>query len=370
MRPPLVPRLLLACLLLLPAACGLTEPASRATRAATPTPTADGRGDAPTPTPTATAPATPPPGTASGSPAPEASAPGATTPAPEPTCDDPLGCYGPPEHVGTFDVAAVPEASGLAASRVTDDVLYLLDDAPGTTGVHVVRTDGTALGFLEVAGMDTRDGESLAVGPCGPDRAEPWCLYVGDIGDNARAREHVVVHRVPEPDLAGGLPTGPVPADTARLRYPDGPHDAEALLVDDAGRVHLVTKARYDREARTTGETRLYRAEAFADGVMTDLGPLPVPAPRAPAQSLFVGEVVTGGDHHDGRVLLRTYDAVFEYAAPDGERDLAGLATWTVREVPAAFEPQSEALTFAADGCGFLTAGEAVGDLWLVPCLR
>ncbi len=177
-----------------------------------------------------------------------------------------------------------------------------------------------------------------------------------------------MVHRVVEPDLAAGAPDGPLDAATARLRYPDGVHDAEALLIDDAGRVHIVTKAPFDRETGTTGEARLYRAEAFADGVLTDLGPVPVPPPAAPVQSSFVGDVVTGGDHRDGRVLLRTYDQVLEFVAPDGERDLDALASWTIRSVPSPFELQSEALTFAPDGCGYLTAGEVVGDLWRVPC--
>jgi hypothetical protein len=340
--------------------------------------------DAPAPAPTPTAPTA----AADGGPTPSGGArtderagdptddPGGGTAAPaddggaqgEPDggCEDPLGCYGEPVRLGRFDAEAIPEASGLAASALDPDLLYLLDDRPGTEAIWAVRTDGTMLGALPVAGMDARDGESLANGPC-PDGSP--CLFVGDIGDNLRSRDDIVVHRVPEPDLSGGLPVEPLAGDVARFRYPDGAHDAEALLVDDAGRVHVVTKAPFDRQTRETGEARLYRAEAFADGVLTDLGPVPVPPPRAPLQSGFVGTVVTGGEHREGRVLLRTYDAVLEYIAPPGDADLAGLAGWTVREVPSAFEAQSEALTWAADGCGYLTAGEMVGDLWLVPCV-
>jgi hypothetical protein len=283
-------------------------------------------------------------------------------------CADPLGCYGEPELIGTFDVAAVPEASGLAASLRNPDVLYLLDDRPGTSSLLAVRTDGSTLAVLEVAGLDARDTESLAIGPCDSDGGS--CLFVGDIGDNLRSRSDIVVHRLPEPDLAAGPPAEPLAADRIRLRYPDGAHDAEALLVDDLGRPYVVTKAPFDRETRTTGETRLYRADAFADGVLTDLGPLPIPAPDVPLQSVLVGNVVTGGEHRDGRVLLRTYDQVLELVAPAGQdgTDLAGLAGWTVRSVPSPFEVQSEAITWAADGCGYLTAGEGVGDLWLVPC--
>jgi hypothetical protein len=304
---------------------------------------------------------------------PEPAASPTGTPAPTPdagVCEDPLGCYGEPERIGTFDAATIPEASGLAASLANDDVLYLLDDRPGTSFLLAVRTDGSTLARLEVDGMDARDGESLAVGPCGAEDGGS-CVYVGDIGDNLRNRGDVVVHRVPEHDLSGDPPTAPLPNDRVRLRYPDGAHDAEALLVDDLGRVHIVTKASFDRESGRTGDARLYRAGSFADGVLEDLGAIPVPEPARPLQSTFVGNVVTGGEHRDGRVLLRTYDQVLEYVGPTeaAGRDLAGLASWEVREVPSAGEPQSEAITWAADGCGYLTAGEMVGDLWLVPCL-
>jgi hypothetical protein len=326
------------------------------------------------PVPQATATAAPAPAAPSSPAEPtRTEAPPGATSAPA-ACADPLGCYDEPRRRGTFDAELVPEASGLAASRLNEGILYLLDDRPGTGDVHAVRLDGSPVATMAIEGLSTVDGESLAVGPCG-ERSEAWCLYVGDIGDNSRERRDIAVHRVVEPDLSGPPPAAPLPADVARLTYPGGPEDAEALLVDDLGRVHVVTKAPFDREARATGEARLLRAPTFADGPMEDLGVLPVPPPSVPVQSTFVGNVVTGGDHRDGRVLLRTYDQVLEYVSPrlgepDAGEDLGDLAGWAAREVPSPFEPQSEALTWAADGCGFLTAGEMTGDIWHVPCRR
>lgn len=282
----------------------------------------------------------------------------------EPTCDDPLGCYDAPRRAGSFDAARVPGASGLATSRANPGVHYLLDDRPGTSEVWTVRADGVTAGAIEVDGLDAVDTEALAVAPCGEGDAA-WCVYVGDIGDNLRSRDHIAVHRFPEPDLSAGVPDRPVAADVARLTYPDGPQDAEALLVDDSGALLVVTKAPFDRESRETGQTRLYRSVTFADGALEPLGPLPVPEPQAPLHSLLVGNAVTGGDHRDGRVLLRTYDQVLEYIAPEGA-DLTGLAGWTVRAVPSPDELQSEAIAWA--DCGYVTAGESSGDLWYVPC--
>ena len=63
-------------------------------------------------------------------------------------------------------------------------------------------------------------------------------MYVGDIGDNDRDREDVTVHRVEVGRRQ--LDVEPV---SFRLAYPDGPHDAESLFADRAGRLHLITKS-------------------------------------------------------------------------------------------------------------------------------
>jgi hypothetical protein len=282
------------------------------------------------------------------------------------TCVTEDECFGEPEVLGTFDVASVPEASGLAASRRNPGVLWLLDDGPGTTQVWALGPDGL-LGAVDVEGLDGPDTEALAVGPCGPDDARS-CVYVGDIGDNLRRRDHVTVHRFVEPDLTSSMPTATLEAEAAVLAYPDGSHDAEALLVDAHGGLLLVTKAEFDPETGRSGEARSYGADSFADGVLVDHGPVGLPEPSRPLLSLLVGNVVTGGDARPGRVLLRTYDQVLLYLAPERGAPLRAFGSWPVHDVPSAFEPQSEAVAWAADGCGYLTASEQAGEVWFVPC--
>jgi hypothetical protein len=352
-------RLRLVALCALVAACSAEPSASTpaAPAAESPTPREEVV-TAPTVTATPGTP-TPDPGlTDAPSPRPEEAAP----------CTDPLGCYAEPVRVGTFDAVAIPGASGLVASRRDPTVLYLLDDRPGTDEIWAVRTDGTMIGPVGVAGLDALDTEALALGPCGP--TDPaMCVYVGDIGDNLRSRTDITVHRFPEPDLTTGPPVEPVAADVIRLRYPDGAQeDAEALLVDDEGVPLIVTKARFDRETGQTGPTRLLRAPGWADGMLVDLGELAIPEPAIPLQSRFVGNVVTGGDQLPGRVVLRTYDQVVELVAAEPTARLETLASWMVHTPPAPFEVQSEAIAYAPDGCGYYTVGEGSGDIWFTAC--
>jgi hypothetical protein len=280
----------------------------------------------------------------------------------EPTEPAPL-----PVRTGEFDAQALPEASGLALSRRDPELLWLVDDAPGTSELWAVRPDGAVVARVEVAGLDAVNAESLASGPCAVGSDEP-CLYVGDTGDNVRAREHVRVVRLTEPDLADGAPKEPVAAEAIELRYPEGPEDSEALLVDEAGVPHLVTKPRVDAETGQAPPPRLFAAPGFADGTLTDLGPLPLPPPPLPMVSLVYGNVVTGADSVPGRVLLRTYDHLVELRAPSPDAPLSTLPSWDADLVPAPQQPQPEAVAYDADGCGYWLISERVGDIWHVPC--
>ena len=269
-----------------------------------------------------------------------------------------------------FDVELIPEASGLAVSRRNPGVLWMLDDGPGTVGVWAVRTDGDMLGFVEIAELDGVDTEGLAVAGCAAGEAAS-CLYVGDIGDNSRARRSVSVYRIPEPDLGSGLPVSAVPATRAELRYPEGPENAEALLVTD-GVPYVVTKAPFDSEQQHTGATRLFGAAGFADGQLEDLGVIPIPPASRSLLGPIVGEVVTGGTASETplppRVLLRTYDHVLEYRASGSDGHLSDLPRWEARELASPVLPQSEAIAYAADGCSWYTVSEGFGDIWYSRC--
>lgn len=276
-----------------------------------------------------------------------------------PACEQP--CRRRPRIVGRFNQDAAPEASGIAAGRRNRDVLYVLDDGPGTMSLLAVdaRT-GRIIRRLQIDGLQGMDTESLAVGPC--DAAN--CLYIGDIGDNATARDSITVTRVREPTLQED-PAASLPAERVTWRYPDAPADAEALLAAPDGTFAVVTKnAR--RSGRGAG--RVYLADSFADTTLQRGPRVRLPPPERPFASVVLGNVVTGGEAGRGRVVLRTYDAIYEFTAPRPQAPLRAFPSWPVAEVASRAEPQGEAITYARDGCGLFTVSEGSGAVTSIPC--
>lgn len=305
-------------------------------------------------------------------PAPELSQPltppaATATPSPEATarpdsaqCSEP--CRRAPRVAGRFRTAAAPEASGLAASRRNPGVLYVLDDGPGTTSLLAIRSrDARILSRLTVEGLGGTDTESLAVGPCAPAAIES-CIYIGDTGDNAGSRDTITITRVEEAVLSQRSMT--VGSEQVTLRYPDGPVDAEALLVADDAELVVVTK---DPGPDKRGRARLYVA-SFTDTVLRKHRRVRLPQPSLPLASLVLGNVVTGADASPGRVVVRTYDAIYEFTAPRPGARLKDFPTWPVSQVRAPGEAQGEAIAYAVDGCGLFTVGEGSGALTSIAC--
>ncbi|MFD2083575.1 hypothetical protein [Actinopolymorpha cephalotaxi] len=88
-------------------------------------------------------------------------------------------------------------------------------------------------GTISLRTAENVDWEAIAPGP-------DQRVWVGDIGDNTRVRDRITIYRFREPSSTGDQP---VEWSRFRFRYPDGAHDAEALLVDPrTARVYVVTK--------------------------------------------------------------------------------------------------------------------------------
>jgi hypothetical protein len=231
----------------------------------------------------------------------------------------------------------IVESSGLALSRRHPGVVWTHNDSGDQARLFAVGSDGRTRAVLTLAGVEARDWEAVAAGR--DDRGRP-ALFAGDIGDNNGVWPEVAVYRVTEPAV---LRDATVPAVRYRLRYADGPHNAEALLVDPrANRLYMATKAE--------SGGGLYRAPARLD-------PAGVNVLRRVAR---VPPVVTDGAFLPGGrgFVLRDYQQAHVYAGP-GRR----VGSF---DLPLQF--QGESLTVSSDGRSVLVGSEGPdSELWRVP---
>jgi len=255
----------------------------------------------------------------------------------------PCPIYHAPVNGGNVQSRAVVEASGLAASRLNPGVLWTHNDSGGTNRVYAMGTNGVALGEFILSGASAVDWEDIAVGP-GPNSGTHY-LYVADIGDNLNFRSTIKVYRVPEPVVNTQKPGGTVTltgAQTITLAYPDGPRDAETLMIDTNGDLYIVTK-------RVSAVGRVYRA-AFpqaTSGTVTlqFLASIPWGATNGNGGA-------TGGDiSADGRAVIVRRLSGFTPAATLWKRPL-GSNLWDVFAQPGCdlampAQPQGEAICFS-----------------------
>jgi hypothetical protein len=252
------------------------------------------------------------------------------------------GACAEPTDLAVVAAPAVDEASGIVASAQHPGVYYVHNDSGDSARFFAIDEAGADRGTFVVSNAKAVDWEDVARGPCAAGSGS--CLYFADMGDNARVRSDYVIYRVVEPTTLGG---GTVTADALPFAYPDGSHNAEALVVHPTtGVLTIITK--------TTETARVFELPMpLTPGVKVtaiDRGPFKVP-------SLF--PLVTAADVHPSgsSVLVRTYGDLWLYTAPAGGGVAEALAT-TPCAAPVALEAQGEAVGFLASGAGWLTMSE------------
>ena len=259
--------------------------------------------------------------------------------------------YGPPASIATIKDTSVSESSGLTASRLTPGAYWTHNDSGDGPFIYAFDTRGTLLGVFRVAGAQARDWEDMATGP-GPERDKPY-LYLGDIGDNNQARPEIIVYRVLEPAIVKSTKRRPgttATAEAIRLRYPDGSHDAETLLVHPTtGNIYIVTKV-------TLANAVVYEAEAPLSAskpiTMRRIGEIRVP-------SLFGGILTGGSISPDGRrVALCDYFQGYELVLPAGAKNFNEIWKQKVTGFDIGKREQGEALTYRLDGKALLATSE------------
>ncbi|WP_141578512.1 hypothetical protein [Actinomadura sp. WMMA1423] len=226
----------------------------------------------------------------------------------------------------------ITESSGLAASALHKGVVYTHNDSGGVPKVYALGPGGQVVAVLTLAGAQARDWEAMAIGRDG--RGRP-AIFVADIGDNlGGAWPYVTVYRIPEP---ARLRSQTLQATRFRMRYEDGPRNAETMMINPrTNRLYVASKLFggkvYEAPARLrTGGLNVLRKVGDAPAIATD-----------------------GAFAPDGRTcVIRTYFGARLYKVgadgrPGGSSKSIDLPT----------QVQGESVTYTPDGRSLLVGSE------------
>ncbi len=244
----------------------------------------------------------------------------------------------------------LPEASGLA--RGSSGLLWSLNDS-GAPVLLAYDANGKPAGRLTIEGARVEDWEAIASGPC----ASGTCLYVADIGDNNAKRKNITVYRIAEPVKPGGTAS----AEAFHASYPDGAHEAEALLVAPDGTLLVVTKGE-------TGPVSVYK---FPKQLSKEPMRLERVGQSISGKAKATERVTDGAISADGKVvMLRTRTSLTFYRGAEFLR--GDFQVISSADLSALGEPQGEGVAFGAGDAVYVASEgggkKAPGRLGVLSC--
>lgn len=264
--------------------------------------------------------------------------------------------YEQPVRVAELEDRAVRESSGVVASRRNPGLFWTHNDSGDGPVLYAFDLKGKSKGRWRVANAQAVDWEDIAAGP-GPQAGVSY-LYVGDIGDNGGERDYVTVYRIVEPsitaddDSTGGSKQTTEPAEAIRLKYPDGAHDAETLMVHpQTGDLYIITKYLKSSSAG------IYKLKApFSTSSVNKLvkiGDISVPG--------LLGGTITGGDiaPNGRKVVLCDYFGAYEMSLPaSSANDFDSIWKQQLSIIDLGQRQQGEAVCYSLDSNAIFATSE------------
>lgn len=254
--------------------------------------------------------------------------------------------FGSQINMGLVESPLINEASGLAASRKNTDVLWTHNDSGDKNRIFALNTNGKHLGIYQIGSYIARDWEDIAIGP-GPENGED-CLYIGDIGDNGASHTLNYIYRILEPAIKSDQAATDTlisnnDVATIVFRYPDGPRNAEALMVDPVTKdIYIISKHETKAHVYLAPYPQLINKIFLLKHVAT----------------LNLSYVVAADISATGKeILIKTYMNIF-YWQRNLSDTLWQVLTTTPDTLPYSMEPQGESVCWAGDEKGYYTLSE------------
>lgn len=229
-------------------------------------------------------------------------------------------------------VPIILESSGMVDSKTVAKHLWVHEDSGNKPQLYLLGHDGKVQKTVYLKGITNRDWEEMS--RHGSD------LFIAETGDNRMVYESYAFYQFAEP----GPSTDTVTAiKTIRFKYDDGPHDAEAFLIDPKSKdIFIITKR--DMPSRIYKLTAPY---SYTDmNTAKKVGELP-----------YNGVVGAALSPDGSEILLKTYPGVHYYSRKSGQSIDQALQQ-EYHQLPYQLEPQGEAVAFSNSNKGYFTLSE------------
>ena len=258
------------------------------------------------------------------------------------------------------------EISGMVASKQHENVYWVLNDGGNSANLYAIDEYGARVATLTVDGVPNTDWEDLSLYA----KNGKSYLVVADTGDNGGLRKTLQLHFFAEPATLANERVKPT--RSIAFKYPDGPHDAEALAIDSAtDTAIIVTKKRKPplvfSVPLNAPHDKLVTAKKLGEALHIPVATKDELAAR-PKLAPYDHQVTAASIAPDRKsIAVMTYRYLLIY--PRSSKQSWGDAlegTPRIRTLP--IIPQAEAMTHTTDGQSVMATGEfSVAPLFRIP---
>lgn len=246
---------------------------------------------------------------------------------------------------GTIENPKLEELSGLAPSFVNPGKYWGHNDSLNSPHLYLLGADGKDYGQIHIDGALNLDWEAIQTAKCNFEEA---CIYIGDIGDNLGFRDTIRIEIIPEPKQ--GAKSTKI-AQSLILKYPDGHHNCESLLVTKDGKnIYLIEKLDWENRKQ---DIKIYGAqiptskEKFINLKLSQLGKIRNSAPK-----FGIGSI-TDATLSNNSIYFRDYRNIYQALGFKGQKETLNPIKLNAPKIK-----QSEALTIMPDGAHLLVGSE------------
>lgn len=249
--------------------------------------------------------------------------------------------FKPAEVAGIIMDSALQEASGMIASRSNPGTFWVINDSGNEPALYLINEAAALQHTFWLKDLENRDWEDLTFFK--DKLSEKNMLVIGDIGDNFSQRDHINIIILEEPELTGATDTLVDNFNVYKIKYADGPRDAETILFDPVTNKFYIISKREENVGIFELPEKLSETDTMELKQVSNL----------PFQNITSGDITIDGKE----ILLKTYDSIFYWNRNTDQMIISELSKEHI-QVDYKIEPQGESICWNLDGSGFYTLSE------------